>query len=117
MTAQDPDTLLVGPVVFHNRASFRRRLLAHMKGYGREETEEWRREHARWLMAAAARFYRQFDWVAEITVRGCDPKTSAQIAEGAVTSALDCLHLIFRAQYSSKMRVGGPALRNDRRAG
>lgn len=117
MTAQDPEELAIGPVVFRNRASFRRLLLANVKGYGNEETEEGRREHARGLLAAAAKFYRQFNRVAEVTVRSCDSKTSAQIAERAVTSALDCLHLTFSARYSNKMRVGGPALRSDRRAG
>ena len=117
MTAQDPEELTIGPVVFRNRASFRRLLLAHVGGYGNEESEEWRRDYARGLLADAAKFYRQFNRVAEVTVRGCDSKTSAEIAERSVTSALDCLHLIFRARYSYKMRVGGPALRSDRRAG
>lgn len=117
MTAQDPEELTIGPVVIRNKASFRRLLLGHVEGYGKEKTEEWRCEHVRGLLAAAAKFYRQFNRVAEVTVRGCDSQTSAQIAERAVTSALDCLHLIFRARYSDKMRVGGPALRSDRRAG
>jgi hypothetical protein len=117
MTAQDPEVLTIGPVIFRNRASFRRRMLAHLNGYGGEQTDARQRDFVRKLMADAARFYRQFDWVAEVTVKGCDPKTSERIAERAVTAALDCLHLIFRAQSSSKMRVGGPALRTDRRAG
>jgi hypothetical protein len=117
MTAQDPEELTIGPVVFRNRASFRQRMLGHLKDYGRDKEEVWQRDHARSLMAGAAKFYRQFDWVAEVTVKGCDSNTSELIAERTVTSALDCLHLIFRAQYTYKMRVGGPAIRTDRRAG
>ena len=117
MTAQDPEALTVGPVIFRNRASFRRLMLVHLKEYGEDEAEESQRDHVRWLMASAARFYRQFDWVAEVTVKGCDLETSKLIAERTTTSALDCLHLILRARYSYKMRVGGPALRTDRRAG
>ena len=117
MTAQDPEMLAVGPVIFHNRASFRRKFLVHVKAYDKEEEDESRRKRARSLMAASARFYRHFDWVAEVTVRNCDPKMSAKVAERVTTSALDCLHLILQARYSSKMRVGGPALRTDRRAG
>ncbi|MGV8996032.1 MAG: hypothetical protein ACOH12_03690 [Parvibaculaceae bacterium] len=117
MTAQDPEMLKLGRVIFRNRASFRRRMLAHMKHYGRDEAEDWRREHIRRRMAAAAKFYRQFDWVAEVTVEGCDSEISKQIAERAVTSALDCLQLILQAKHSYKMSVGGPALRRDHRAG
>lgn len=117
MTAQDPEVLMVGPVVFRNRANFRRRMVGYLKDFGVEKEEEWRRDYSRRLMANALKFYRQFDWVAEVTVKGCDSKTSEIVAERTVISALDCLHLIFGAQSSYKMRVGGPALRTDRRAG
>lgn len=114
MTVQEPEALKVGPVVFRNRLNFRRRILPYLRRYGDEFMPE-KRKFARWLMAGAMAFYREFDWVAEVTIQNCDAKTSAIIAERAVTSALDCLHLIFRAQYSDKMRVGGPPLRVDRR--
>lgn len=117
MTTQEPSRLKIGPVTFLNRGSFRQLLLNKVENFGSELPHGWRREHSRKLLSDAVKFFRQFDWVAQIRVRGCDAKTSELIAERTVTSALDCLHLIFRAQNSSKMRVGGPALRTDRRGG
>jgi hypothetical protein len=116
MTEQEPETIVVGPITFRNRASFRKVLISHLKNFQRDVTEEWKKEYSRSIMADAARFYRQFDWVAEVTISRCDPKTSRIVAERAVTSALDCLHLLFRAKHTYRMRVGGPALRTDSRA-
>lgn len=112
MTAQDPETLALGPVQFHNRARFRRIILPRLQDHGKDEEGI-----ARDLMVSAVKFYRKFDWVAEVTIASCDPRTSAKIAERAVYSALDCIHLLLSARYSQKMRVGGPALRTDRRGG
>ena len=110
MTVQQPNAFSVGPVTFHNRANFRRLMPKKLREYECHDED-------RWMMASALDFYRKFDWVAEITVRDCDVKTSSKIAERTASSALDCLQLIFRAQNSSKMRIGGPPLRRDRRAG
>lgn len=116
MTAQDPNIISVGPVVFHNRANFRRKLRHLIRHCGGDETENQRRKHVRWLMANAVRFYRQFNWVADVKVIGCDKETSADVAERAVTSALDCLHLVLGPQATDRMRIGGPALRHDKRS-
>lgn len=116
MTEQEPENLIVGPVTFRNRASFRKLLRPHLKSFQQNAAEKWKTDYSRSIMAEAARFYRQFDWVAEVTISECDPKTSRIVAERTVTAALDCLHLLFRAKHTYRMRVGGPALRTDARA-
>lgn len=117
MAVQEPETLAIGPVVFHNRASFRRKMLSHMKEYRRDLVQDSQSNYARGLMLDATKFYRQFGWVAEVTVKGCDSETSAVIAGRAAISALDCLHLVFRSKYTDRMSIGGPAIGTDKRGG
>ncbi|HEX8168148.1 MAG TPA: hypothetical protein VF601_20465 [Beijerinckiaceae bacterium] len=112
MHAKDPAELRVGPVVFRNRSVFRRFILDKLQA---KNSHENKRKRNRWVLARALKYYRNFNWVAQVTVKCCDPKTSARIAERAVTSALDCLHLVLGAQSTYKMRVAGPAVRTDRR--
>lgn len=116
MTEQEPDTLTVGPVTFRNRANFRSRVRPLVSEYKRDFIGKDNHDLHSHLMSSSVHFFRQFDWVAEVSINGCDQRTSRRIAERAVTSALDCLHLIFRAKHTNKMRVGGPALRTDTRA-
>lgn len=114
MSAKEPEVFAIGPVVFRNRAAFRRVLLERLREH--EHGPEERREWSRRIMADAVIYYRTFDWVAEVSIAACDGSTSSLLTQRAVTSALDCLHLILRAQHTDKMPVGGPALRRDRRA-
>ena len=117
MMIQEPELFRIGPVTFRNRANFRKIMLNHLANFDQDLESDLEREMARKLMATALTFYRQFDWVAEISVKNADSSTSATTAKRVVTSALDCLHLIFRAKHTHKMHVGGPALRTDRRGG
>lgn len=115
MLAKDPEELRIGPVVFRNRAAFRRLLLEKIRAYPYED-EKGNRDFVRSLVADSLRYYRTFNWVAEVDVKGCDKKTSTVIAGRAVTSALDCLHLILGARWTDRMRVGGPSIHRDIRA-
>jgi hypothetical protein len=60
-------------------------------------------------------YYKAFPDVAVVTVPDCDQPTSKSVADHAVQSALDVMHVLAGAGYSGKMRAGGPALNRDRR--
>jgi hypothetical protein len=68
-------------------------------------------------ISQAIEYFRNFGWIAEVTVIGCDKKISEAIAARAALAALNCLHVLIGAGHSTKMQVGGPGLANDRRAG
>ncbi len=117
MLAQDPEEIRMGPVVFRNRKATRRLLLERSRAR-RPELDESpeQRAFSRRLMVDALRYYRAFNWIAEVEIKGCEPDVSADLAKAAVTSALDGLHLILSAKNTDRMRVGGPALLRDTRA-
>lgn len=68
------------------------------------------------LKTQAIRYYEGFKWVAEVEVLGCNSETSVERAQFAVAGAVDVLHLILGANFSSNMRMGGPRLKKDQRA-
>jgi len=68
-------------------------------------------------ISQAIEYFRNFGWVAEVTVIGCDKKISEATAARAALAALNCLHVLIGAGHSTKMQIGGPGLANDRRAG
>jgi hypothetical protein len=115
MRTKDPEALVIGPIKFHNRASIRRLFLDKLN----QRIEDPNTEHnknSRRLLNDAIRYYRKFGWVAEVEIKGYDRETSAEIAEQAVISALDCLHLMLGAEWTDKMQIQGPAIFMDRRA-
>ena len=115
MTTKDPDCIDLGPVVFRNRSATRRLLLAKAREQRDDTSKD--RQFARDLLARSIRYFRNFQWLAEVRIDGCDAKTSEILAERAVLSALDCVQVALRAKNTEKMRVGGPAISSDRRAG
>lgn len=114
MLAKDPERIQIGPVTFLNRVATRR-LLLEMAGDYRKGEEQEDRTFSRRLMLDAIRYYRSFNWIARIEIQGCDKTISEALANRAVTSALDSLHLILGARWTNNMAVGGPSLRRDRR--
>lgn len=117
MHAKDPNEICIGPVRFLNRRAARRRWLELLRARRAARTEpiDPEQDDAQFL-AQAIGYCRNFGWLAEVEIKACDQETSDQLATAAVTSALDCLHLILGARWSDRMQVGGPALRFDRRA-
>lgn len=115
MKTPDPLHLSLGSIKFHNRSSIRRLFLEKLSQRTKEKTAEQEKE-ARAFLCNAIRYYRKFQWVAEVEIKECDPESSTEIAEQAVTSALDCLHLMFGARWSDRMQIHGPAIKIDRRA-
>jgi hypothetical protein len=115
MLSKDPDEIVIGPVTFRNRASFRKLLAAKVRSYPLGKDPKGRKFDRRHLQEAL-RYYRAFQWVAEVKVENCDSEISQRLAERSVTSALDCLHVLLGAEWTDRMRIGGPAVVRDRRA-
>jgi hypothetical protein len=115
MWADEPDQFNLGPVIFLNRKKFRRILFSKISNY-RSTLEPDKKHWGLKLLANALRYYRSFKWVAEVTIVGCDPESSARHADNAVSAALDCLHVFFGAGVTDRMRVGGPRIVRDERA-
>jgi hypothetical protein len=123
-----PQKFSIGPVTFtRTRAFFREKRLAlresidrsvrrHIayaeeqlaKGYrsGPPATEQQHRKHARDFQAHAIRAYRQFPWVASVTVVDCDDRVSQQIAERTVETGLNVTRLVLGAYHTEKVRLG-----------
>lgn len=116
IAASDPAQLVIGPVTFHNRRNIRTLLLKKLREAQSEDSGYKRELYQRRLLATAIRYYRNFRWVAEVRVPGCDPVTSIEVAKNAVTSALNCIHMLFGFDRTERMQVGGPAIPMDRRA-
>lgn len=113
MLAKDPDKFTLGPVTFHNRSGVNR-LITQNKKIQKDDSHQ--SKHKRYLLAKALRYYRKFRWIAEVTIPDCDAEISAKIAQDAVTSSLNCLHLLLGIRNSSRMQIGGLDISSDRRA-
>lgn len=115
MLTSDPDKIQLGPVTFFQKVSFRKHIAPKVRAYRSDPAATDRNWH-RQLLQDALKYYKEFQWVAQVEIEDCDKETSVAIAERAVTAALDCLHLLFGAQSTDKMRIGGPRLSRDTRA-
>lgn len=115
MWIDDPTEFHLGPVTFHGSKNFRKRIAKETNTFVAEAEEERRNQYAT-LLGEAFEYYDSFKWIAEICVRGCDARVSKDIALKAVTSALDCIQLLFGPAYTGKMCVRGPRLDIDKRA-
>jgi hypothetical protein len=111
MYEMEPEVLRVGPVVFHTRRSFYKRVKGDLRSYRRTHTEPG----TRGLLKDALYYYRGFKWVAEVPVVAADEQTSIKIAMEATRAALNGLNTAFGASDTDKMQVGGPRLTLDRR--
>ncbi|PAV68051.1 hypothetical protein WR25_02503 [Diploscapter pachys] len=115
MNSKEPESFTLGPVKFHNRLSITRKILSNRTtNTCSKDTDQGR--HERYLLVKAIRYYRNFRWVAEVTISECDRPTSGRVAEEAVTSALNCLHLLLGVANSSRMQLGGLDVKGDSRA-
>ena len=61
-------------------------------------------------------YLRGFQDLAVVTIENCDADTSEMAAKEAVQAVLDYIHIMAGAAHTRKMRIGGPALKGDRRA-
>ncbi|WP_312814218.1 HEPN domain-containing protein [Brevundimonas sp.] len=115
MRASDPDEIIIGPVRFMNRKKMRQHLLDLLRQRVESEIPHKDTSFVRKNLAEAIRYYRNFNWMAEVEIKACDSKTSAALAQRAVTAALDGLHLILGARSTDRMQIGGPPINYDRR--
>lgn len=111
MYVEEPAELAVGPVTLRSRKSFRSQILPLVRAYDSRGDRRWTRK----LLYSALQYYRSFKWIIEVTVPPADSDLSDQIAWEAATAALNCLHICFGAQATSKMVLGGPRLERDNR--
>ena len=116
MNVKDPDSFTLGPVTFHNKLSMARRVLNQSRSSSKSAKDTAQGRHERNLLVRALRYYRNFRWVAEVSVPRCDGPTSNRIAEEAVTASLNCLHLLLGVANSSRMQLGGLDVSGDSRA-
>ena len=110
MHSKEPPEFTIGPVRFMSQRMFR----SHVARLIWKDRASYR--GASWLRRDSAKYYGSFGWVAEVTIPGCDERTSERLATAAVTSTLDCLHILFQANNTARMSVGGPAVKRDQRA-
>ncbi|MDP1732763.1 MAG: HEPN domain-containing protein [Sulfuritalea sp.] len=122
-----PDEFSVGPVTFSRRASFFRSRRQWFKdsveasarshvayvdravkdGFPRERaaTKDDSRHLVRDLHASAVKTFRNYPWVATVSVANCDHKTGAEIAERAVALAINSIRVILGASYTDGLRL------------
>lgn len=115
MWEQEPDQIAFGPITFRNHTNFRSHIVKQARAFRLSAPSAKMRGFYRQLLSGTLQYFKSFKWVAEVSVQNCDPETSQEIAEAAVTSALNCLHLMLGAGYTAKMRVRGPRIDRDRR--
>jgi hypothetical protein len=69
-----------------------------------------------WDVDNTLSYLKAFQDLASVTIDGCDPAMSKRAATEAVQATLDYIHIMAGAGNTRKMRIGGPALKGDRRA-
>ena len=104
MLSKIPTEFSIGPVTFFQREAFRTRLANSVLDARRGDTV-WNRK----ILSETIRYYSKFGWVGEVRISGCDRPSSERIAEDTIRSAVNCLGLVFGAQYSDRMEIGGPS--------
>ncbi|MCB9930668.1 MAG: hypothetical protein H6844_14800 [Alphaproteobacteria bacterium] len=115
-STQEPNCLSLGPVNLMTRKTAWSKLSTAGRAYARKYTDQSNRGISRMLIRDSLEYYRNFNWIAEVQIKGCDQETAEAAAFKAVGSAIDCLHIILSYRYSQKLRIGGLGLRSDRRA-
>lgn len=113
----EPEHLQLGPVALMTREFAGRKLVQSMRDWLRESDPKDKQRGSRRHLQQALEYYRNFKWVAEVKIHGCDEKTAEAAAQKAVQSALDILHIILSRRHTRKMRIGGPGLASDKQAG
>lgn len=116
MYSKGPTSFAIGPVTFHARERFNEQMASHFESYGRQDGEDWQKEHDAQLLADARHYYDGFTWVGEVKILNCDGGTSLERARMAVTGAVNLVHILFGSFHTRRMDIGGPRLETDRRA-
>ncbi len=108
------ETFTVGPVTIQPAEPVLQRLRSELAA---EETiagddAQWRAKENR----RALTYLASFSDVAVVRIAECDPETSRRVADEVVQAALAFIHVMAGAEHTSKVRVGGPAVRNAQRS-
>lgn len=116
MSAKDPAFFKLGAVTFHNKKSMAGRVFNKGGVNKCADKNDEEVKYQRSLLVRALRYYRNFRWVAEVTIPNCDRPTSSRLAEEAVTASINCLHLLLGVGNTSRMQLGGVNINGDSRA-
>jgi hypothetical protein len=103
MHNQSTDLFSVGPVRFLTQRKFREVLATRLK-----EIRNTGKTPDKVLLFDAIRYYKSYQWVAEVTIPDCDEKTSENRAVKVVRDALNCLHVLLGHSHTSDMKIAGP---------
>lgn len=112
-----PASFEIGPVTFRRKEIAIQYVDAALERY-KDYHKSLDKSNARTInkLANDARgYYGSFDWIAEVKIPHCGPKSSRAHAQRIVQLSLDCLHLLTGA-HSSKMRMGGQKFQVDIRS-
>jgi len=112
----EPEVLQLGPVTLMTRERAGRKLAPSMRTWLKESTPQKKRRGSRRHLQDALAYYRNFKWVAEVTIHGCDEKTAEEAAQKAVQSALDMLHIVLSRRHTRRVRIGGPGISSDKQS-
>ncbi|MBS8259705.1 hypothetical protein DYI23_05690 [Roseibium polysiphoniae] len=104
MYRQSPELFSVGPVRFLTQRKFREVLTTRLKE-GRKTSGMPDKD----LLFDAIRYYKSYQWVAEVAILNCDKTTSESRAAKVVKDALNCLHVLLGYSHTSDMRIAGPS--------
>lgn len=114
MGLPEGETFTVGPVTVEPSLAvlerLRRELSAEEPVVG--DDARWRAKENR----RALTYLASFSDIATVRIVGCDPETSRRVADEVVQAALAFIHVMAGAESTSKVRVGGPAVRNAQRS-
>ena len=116
MKIKHPPSFGIGPVNFYSSEAFDEKATLLYEDYLRRGEREGQKDICETLADRAKNYYEGFTWVAEVKVLQCDPATSKERASLAVRAAVDILHLLFGAESTGRMAIGGPRLPDDPRS-
>lgn len=108
------ETFTVGPVSVQPSTSVLERLRKDLSAEDPPvgDDAKWRAKENR----RALTYLGSFSDIATVRIVGCDPETSRRVADEVVQAALAFVHVMAGAESTSKVRVGGPAVRDAQRS-
>ncbi|WP_372022274.1 HEPN domain-containing protein (plasmid) [Tistrella mobilis] len=105
-----PSFIRIGHVLFQNKFNFRKKIMKNLNesrdSLGKIDEKS---RVSRLLLSEALRFYRKFEWTAEIEILGCDTEMADFHAKLTAKAAGDVLHLLLGYDQSRFLLVGRPA--------
>lgn len=116
MFTTEPGRIDLGPVTLLSNRNALYELTREIRSYygdrNSPDASQWNKDHVK----RAIGYYRNFKWVAKVTVSNCDLETSEETSQETLVSAIDCLHFVLGRKQSYRMRVAESAVSYDSKA-